>query len=150
MSEWYIVYNGQQVGPMSKEQLVNYGLNPQSKVWREGMAEWVDAYTVPELMGIMPAGASVAQSSSSTKPVYTGSGKSNIVAGIFAIVLGSLGLQYFYCGKIGGGIVFLLLYWCTCGIWGILSLVQGIMMLTMSQEDFDRKYVYSNSFMPLF
>lgn len=39
---------------------------------------------------------------------------------------------------------------CTCGLWGIVELIQGIMMLTMSQEEFDRKYVNSTSFMPLF
>lgn len=50
MAEWYIIFNGQQVGPMSKEQLMSYDLNAQSKVWREGMPQWVDAFTVPELM----------------------------------------------------------------------------------------------------
>ena len=50
MSNWFIVYNGQQVGPMEKEQMLSYGLNPNSRVWREGMPEWVFAYNVPELM----------------------------------------------------------------------------------------------------
>ena len=47
MTEYYIVYNGQQVGPMSKEALVNYGLNPNSQVWAQGMPAWVPAYTIP-------------------------------------------------------------------------------------------------------
>lgn len=153
MSEWYIVFNGQQVGPMSKDQLSSYGLNPQSKVWKEGMPDWVDAYTQPELMEIMPqANPSPAPATGYTAPqgYVSQTGKSNMVAGILAILLGAFGAQYFYMGKIGGAFVTILLYWVTCGLWGILELVQGIMMLTMSQEEFDRKYVNSNSFMPLF
>ena len=46
---YYIIYNGQQVGPMPKEQLVAYGLNPTSKVWCEGMPNWADASTVVDL-----------------------------------------------------------------------------------------------------
>ena len=46
---YYIIYNGQQVGPMPKEQLVAYGLNPSSKVWCEGMPNWADASTVADL-----------------------------------------------------------------------------------------------------
>lgn len=29
---YYIIYNGQQVGPMPKEELVKYGLNPGSNL----------------------------------------------------------------------------------------------------------------------
>lgn len=85
------------------------------------------------------------------------SGKSKTTAGILAILLGAFGAQYFYLGKIGAGFVFMLIIWgvtiITCGIGAVISvvpLIQGILMLTMSDEEFDRKYVYSNSFMPLF
>ena len=47
------MYNGQQMGPMPAEQLRNYGLNPQSMVWGEGMPNWVAASTVPELAAMM-------------------------------------------------------------------------------------------------
>lgn len=151
MSDWYIIFNGRQIGPMTKEQLLAYGLTPGSKVWREGMADWVDAYTQPELMELI-GGSQAARGTAYGMPgaYVSDTGKSNIVAGILAILLGAFGAQYFYCGKIGGGIVCILLYWLTCGIWGILELIQGVMMLTMSQQDFDRKYVNTGSFMPLF
>mgnify|MGYP002534181060 CR=1 FL=1 len=152
MSEWYIVFNGQQVGPMTKEQLSSYGLNPQSKVWKEGMPDWVEAYTQPELMEVMPQAAPAAAPTSYAAPqqYVSTTGKSNTVAGILALLLGGFGAQYFYIGKIGGAFVTILLCWCTCGLWGIVELIQGIMMHTMSQEEFDRKYVNSTSFMPLF
>lgn len=50
---YYIIYNGQQVGPMPKEQLVAYGLNPSSKVWCEGMPNWADAATVADLQPLL-------------------------------------------------------------------------------------------------
>lgn len=51
--DYYIIHNGQQVGPMPKEQLVSYGLCPTSKVWCEGMPNWADASTVPDLQSIL-------------------------------------------------------------------------------------------------
>ena len=78
------------------------------------------------------------------------SGKSRGVAGLLAIFLGGLGVHYFYVGKGGGGAICILLTLVTCGAWSILTLIQGIMMLTMSSEDFERKYVYSTSTFPLF
>ena len=52
---YYIMYNGQQMGPMPADQLRNYGLNPQSMVWAEGMPNWVPASAVPELAPMLGA-----------------------------------------------------------------------------------------------
>ena len=79
-----------------------------------------------------------------------GSGKSKTTAGILGLLLGGLGVHYFYIGKPGGGLLCLLLTVVTCGLWAILTLVQSIMMLTMSQEEFDKKYVYTEKTFPLF
>lgn len=78
------------------------------------------------------------------------SGKSRGVAGLFALLLGGLGVHYFYCGKVGGGFICILLNLVTCGIWYILVLIQGIMMMCMTQEEFERKYIYTASTFPLF
>lgn len=78
------------------------------------------------------------------------SGKDKTAAGILAILLGGLGVQYFYLGKIAGGFITILLSLVTCGLWPILTLVQGILMLTMSEQEFDEKYVYTDSVFPLF
>lgn len=78
------------------------------------------------------------------------SGKSRGVAGLLAILLGYLGVHYFYVGKVGGGLICILLSIITCGIWWIITLIQGIMLLTMTQEEFERKWVNSMSTFPLF
>lgn len=74
--------------------------------------------------------------------------KSKTTAGVLALLIGGLGIHYFYLGKTTGGIVFLLL--CCTGIPSLLAFVQGIMMLTMTDEQFNQKYVYTESSFPLF
>ena len=76
------------------------------------------------------------------------SGKNRGLAGLFAILLGTLGIHYFYVGKTTAGIVCLILGICSCGLIHILTLIQGILMLTMTEEEFERRYVYSTSTIP--
>ncbi len=64
--------------------------------------------------------------------------KNKLVAGIFALVLGSLGVHKFYLGKTFQGILYLIFSWSM--IPGLIGFVEGIMYLTMSDEDFDLKY----------
>ena len=82
------------------------------------------------------------------------SGKSRGLAGLLAILLGSLGVHYFYMGKNTGGIVFLLVSILSCGclapVTGIIALIQGIMFFTTSQQEFERKWVNYVSDIPLF
>ena len=47
--KYYIIQNGQQMGPYTVEQLKLYHVTPETDVWTEGMANWVKAKTVPEL-----------------------------------------------------------------------------------------------------
>lgn len=147
--KWFILYNGQQVGPMTKEQLLHYGLNPNSQVWREGMPAWVAAYTLPELMSMLPAGQQPNGNGYSGYPQQQYE-KSKTTAGILAILLGSIGVHYFYCGKIGAGFITILLTGVTCGFWGIIPFIQGIMMLSMTDQQFDEKYVSNDKVFPLF
>ncbi|HLP13163.1 MAG TPA: SPFH domain-containing protein [Flavobacteriales bacterium] len=54
--KFFIAVNGQQQGPYEMglmQQMVNAKqITPQTNVWREGMAAWAAAGTVPELMGL--------------------------------------------------------------------------------------------------
>lgn len=158
MENWYLVYNGKQVGPMTKEQMLAYGLAPDTMVWREGLPQWTEAYNMPELMKMIKDDRDKNQAPpiAPSAPTHTlhhhepASGKDKTAAGVLAILLGGLGIQYFYVGKVAGGFLTILLSIVTCGLWSILMLVQGILMLTMSQQEFDQKYVYSDSTLPLF
>lgn len=73
-----------------------------------------------------------------------------IAAGVLAILLGGLGLHYFIVGKPIAGLITIVLSMISCGIWPIVMLVQGILILCMSDEEFEAKYVHSYSTYPLF
>ncbi|MBQ6680691.1 MAG: TM2 domain-containing protein [Prevotella sp.] len=83
-----------------------------------------------------------------SKPAAPVSSKDKTTAGILALLIGGLGIHYFYLGKSVAGIVFLLL--CCTGIPSILAFIQGILMLTMTDEQFEAKYVDNPSSFPLF
>ena len=77
------------------------------------------------------------------------SGKSRGICALLAIFLGTFGVQYFYVGKTGAGIISLVLGLCSCGIWSTICIIQGILMFVMTNEQFEQKYVFSRSFMPI-
>lgn len=60
----------------------------------------------------------------------------NVLAGIFGILLGSLAIHKFYLGYTKEGIIQLILCLVTCGLGSVLGLIEGIIYLTKSDEDF--------------
>jgi len=66
--------------------------------------------------------------------------KSKVVAGVLAILLGGLGIHKFYLGKLGQGVLYLLFSW--TGIPSIIGLIEGILYLFKSDEEFNRQYNY--------
>ena len=64
--------------------------------------------------------------------------KNKIVAALLAILLGALGIHKFYLGQGGKGILYILFCWTY--IPGILGLIEGIMILTSNDENFQLKY----------
>ncbi|MBM3831320.1 MAG: TM2 domain-containing protein [Verrucomicrobia bacterium] len=78
----------------------------------------------------------------STKPAGA---EKKIVAGICGILLGGLGVHKFILGYTTEGVIMLLVSLLTCGfgaiVTGIIGLIEGIMYLTKSDEDFVSIYV---------
>lgn len=76
------------------------------------------------------------------------------VAGILAILLGSLGIHYFYLGKNMAGLVMLLATVLSCGwlafLTGAISLAQGISFFFIDNRTFYYKYVATTDTFPLF
>lgn len=70
--------------------------------------------------------------------------KNKTVAALLAIFLGCLGIHKFYLGKGGQGVLYLLITVFTLGIAGIIiaiiSLIEGIILISMSDKEFDVKY----------
>lgn len=64
-----------------------------------------------------------------------------IAAGICGILLGGLGIHKFILGYTKEGIIQIVISVFTCGIGSVIGLIEGIIYLTKSDEDFVRIYV---------
>ena len=139
MASYYIVYNGKTIGPMTAEQVMGYQPSTDTQVSKDGGA-WAPLYTFPELMSLYNSSASNAKGLNSQR----------ILCGILAIIVGTLGVQYFVINKVKAGILTIILSIVTCGAWSIITLIQGILMLCMSDQEFEEKYVNTPKTFPLF
>jgi TM2 domain-containing membrane protein YozV len=64
-----------------------------------------------------------------------------IVAGICGILLGGFGVHKFILGYTTEGIIQIVITLVTCGAGSVVGLVEGIIYLTKSDEDFVRTYI---------
>ncbi len=71
--------------------------------------------------------------------------KDKLTAGLLGIFLGALGIHKFYLGYKTEGIIMIVVSLATCGIgasvMSIIGLVEGIIYLTKSDEEFQYMYV---------
>ena len=63
------------------------------------------------------------------------SGRNRIGAALFALILGGLGIHKFYLGKVGQGVLYLLFCWTFIPM--VVGFIEGIIYLTMTDEEFD-------------
>ena len=63
-----------------------------------------------------------------------------VAAGVLGILLGGLGIHRFILGDALGGILRIVITFVTCGFGSILGLIEGIVYLTKSDEEFIQIY----------
>lgn len=68
-------------------------------------------------------------------------GPDRTMVGILALLLGAWGVHKFMLGQTNAGIIQIVLTLFTCGAAGIIGLIEGIIYLTKSDEDFYQTYV---------
>jgi TM2 domain-containing membrane protein YozV len=66
------------------------------------------------------------------------SGRNRMAAALFALLLGGLGAHKFYLGSIFLGVVYLVFFW--TAVPALIGLIEGVYYLTMSDNEFARKY----------
>jgi TM2 domain-containing membrane protein YozV len=71
-------------------------------------------------------------------PLNSGREKSNCSRALFAIFLGAFGIHQFYVGHVGQGILYLIFCWTI--IPALISYVEGLTYLMMSDQDFEELY----------
>jgi TM2 domain-containing membrane protein YozV len=139
--------NGHEYGPVTGEQLRQWiadgRANAQTKAQAEGSTDWKPLADFPEFHAMLGISPNVPPPISSP-PQLAGADK-KIIAGIFAILFGTLGIHKFILGYTHEGVTMLLISLLTCGIGAsvmfIISLIEGITYLTKSDEDFVQTYV---------
>lgn len=138
--------DGKQYGPVAADEirrwLAQNRINAQTLVLAEGTTDWKPLSAFPEFLG---AGASTPPTIGPSSSATASRASNKIAAGICGILLGSLGIHKFILGYTGAGIVMLLVTLLTCGVAGcvmhLIGLIEGIIYLCKSDEDFVRTYV---------
>lgn len=64
-----------------------------------------------------------------------------LAAGLLGILAGIFGANKFYLGYINQGLIQIVLNVCTCGAASVIPFIEGIIYLTMSDEQFDQTYI---------
>ena len=78
-------------------------------------------------------------------PPYNPNDSKRIAAGICGIVVGGLGVHKFILGQTTPGLIMLLVTLLTCGlggmVTGIIGIIEGIIYLTKTDEQFYQEYI---------
>jgi TM2 domain-containing membrane protein YozV len=138
--------NGQQYGPVSAEEIRRWitenRANAQTLVQMEGVPEWKPLGSLPEFASELKA---VPPPITPPPPAVASRASNKIPAGVCGILLGSLGIHKFILGYTGAGLVMLLVTLVTCflasPIMHLIGLIEGIIYLCKTDEEFVRTYV---------
>lgn len=136
--------DGRQYGPVGASQvrqwLAENRVNAQTLLQAEGSPEWKPLISFAEF-----APQFIAAPPPVSGSAYNPRASNKIAVGVCAVLLGPLGVHKFMMGYTGAGIILLLLTVLSCGIlWPILHLfgiIEGIIYLTKSDDDYVRTYV---------
>jgi TM2 domain-containing membrane protein YozV len=144
--------DGQQYGPVNAEQvrawIAENRANAQTLAQTEGSQDCKPLGSIPEFAADLkpPQMSTAAPPTMAAPPSSVAARASNrIPAGICGILLGGLGVHKFILGYTGAGLIMLLITVLTCGIgWWVMhviGLIEGIIYLCKSDEEFVRTYV---------
>jgi TM2 domain-containing membrane protein YozV len=74
-------------------------------------------------------------------PPYDPAQSKRVAAGVLGILVGGLGIHRFILGDTTGGILRIVISFCTCGIGSLIGFIEGIIYLTKSDPDFYETYI---------
>jgi TM2 domain-containing membrane protein YozV len=144
--------DGLQYGPATAEQLRTWiaenRVNAQTQVFADGASEWKPLGSFPEFAASLKG----TETFGAAPPVLTAPpgtinprASNKLPAGVCGILLGAFGVHKFILGYAGSGLIMLLVTVLTCGlaypVMHVIGLVEGIMYLAKSDDEFVRLYV---------
>jgi len=153
--------DGKPYGPVNIDQMRRWiaenRVRPESLVQAEGSNDWKPCRDFPELAAefktpppnIAPPGAVPPSAAPPAAPASNPRASNKIPAGVCGIILGGLGVHKFILGYTGAGLIMLLVTLVgglvTCGasvgVMHIIGLIEGIIYLTKTDDEFVRTYV---------
>jgi len=144
--------DGQQYGPVTADQLRGWmaenRASAQTLVQTDGSQDWKPLGSLPEFAANLKpplVGVTVGPPFAPAPYAPEPRASNKIPAGICGILLGGLGVHKFILGYTGAGLVMLLVTVLTCGIgWWVMhivGLIEGIIYLCKTDEEFVRVYV---------
>ena len=142
--------DGRPYGPVNTDQIKQWiiegRVRAETLVQADGTADWKPLISFAELAAGLQPPVSASPPGIGPVPSPLAARASNkIPAGVCGIILGGLGIHKFILGYTGAGLIMLLVSILTCGIgYGVMhliGLIEGIIYLTKSDEEFARTYV---------
>jgi len=145
--------DGQAYGPVSVEQIKRWMAEGRARsetlVQAEGATEWKPLSSFAELAGSAaqppPISPPPPAFNAGTAGNVSERASNKVAAGICGILLGGFGVHKFILGYTGAGLIMLLVSLLTCflaaPIFHLIGLIEGIIYLTKSDEEFVRIYV---------
>lgn len=145
--------DGQQYGPVSAEQIHRWQaenrVNAQTLVQSEDATDWKPLSSFPEFSfasgSAVPPGPPSPPTIAAVSSTLAARASNKIPAGVCGILLGGLGVHKFILGYHTAGVITLLVSLLTCGIGAVvmhlIGLIEGIIYLCKSDEEFVRIYV---------
>ena len=138
--------DGRPYGPVGAEEMRRWiaenRVNAQTSVQMEGSQEWKPLGSFSEFacgLNAVPPPITPPQSAATPRA------SNKIPAGVCGLLLGSLGIHKFILGYTGAGLTMLLVTVLSCFILSpimhIIGLIEGIIYLCKSDEEFVRTYV---------
>lgn len=168
MNLYHVAADGQSRGPFAIHQLAAEGVRPETMIWNQAMPAWAPARDVqevalalaaawlqhgghgqPQAIPYSPAGGYQQHAPHGYGQISPAdrsrASSSKTSAGICGILLGGFGIHKFMLGMTGPGLIMLLTTLLTCGIgyavMHVIGLIEGIIYLTKSDEEFFQTYM---------
>lgn len=141
--------DGQPYGPLSAEQIRRYmaehRVNEHTLTQVEGTPDWKPLSALPEFAADCKIPPPLVSPGAASPPSSNPRASAKVPAGVCGILLGGWGVHKFVLGYTGAGIVMLLISLLTCfvgyPIMHLLGLIEGIIYMAKSDDEFVRTYV---------
>lgn len=142
--------DGQQYGPVNLDQMRRWvaenRIRSETLVQAEGSTEWKPFNSFPELAAELRAAPPNITPPVAPPPTVSNPRASNkIPAGVCGILLGGFGIHKFILGYTGAGVIMLLVTLLSCGtvypVMHIIGIIEGVIYLTKTDDEFVRLYV---------